>query len=60
MDWDLRIIVLQRNLTKDTEVVRISPFSFRICLSMLFHNLKAIFKRNVLIFLGRIITLLVL
>ena len=23
MDWDARIIVLQRNLTKDTEVVRI-------------------------------------
>ena len=38
MDWDARIIVLQRNLTKDTEVVRISPFSFRIRLCMLFHN----------------------
>ena len=33
-----RTIVLQCNLT---EVVRICPFSFRIRLSMLFHNLDA-------------------
>ena len=41
MDWNARIIVLQRNLTKETEVVRISSFLFRIRFCMLFHNLDA-------------------